>query len=593
MHSHQNPFVESSGDQTAQAPHRASCAWSSSFRRLVTRTTAPLLALGATFALLVSPAAAGAATTSDLPAPSSSQLVSMFASPATLLVAERTQFDFAVYEPVLDVDRLIVFANTDPTITNAVNTQDYASASADILAELEAHPTTYLSAGAKQDVGYDSIDQGTGWAVTSDGYIVTNHHVVDFDQADARHDIGMNGDGSPTSTSVSAANQIESQLEGITWGATPLSIGNTASSDLDKLATSWVMDRSKLVTFHQSISVGGGQSVNAVQPTSKMSGYGARIVKTSNGEWPSQDVAVLKIHAENLPVIPLGDDSTLQVGDSVHAVGYPASASFSSDVNSDPSSTVTATVTSGQVTNRIPEQGGFEAIENTAVINQGNSGGPLLDSEGRAIGIVTAGTRDAGGAFFYAEPISVVEEYLRAAGVPLNGGTVSPDQVTFDNAMQLMQQSHYKAAMNDLMQVQADGFNTPYVMMHTQMVQQAINHGEDVPVGHFPIPTWVMVASAALLLGAVGVGRHRKQVAQLGTALGDPAQAIPHTAPEATSAGNEARRGGSASERSARKLGTDSKDPVAQLRQLMELKGSGIISSQDFEQKKGDILSRM
>ena len=514
----------------------------------------------------------------------------MFGSPATFLVAERTQFDFAVYEPVLDINRLIAFANTDPSTVNAVTAQDYASASAGVIAQLEAHPTTYLSAGTTHDVSYDSIDQGTGWAVTSDGYIVTNHHVVDFSQADARHDIGINSDGSSSSDSVSAAHQIENQLEGIAWGATPLSISNSASSALVKLATSWVMEQSKLATFHQSISVGGGQSVNAVQPTSKMNGYRARIVKTSNSEWPSRDVAVLKIHAENLPVIPLGDDSTLQVGDSVHALGYPGAASFARDVNSAPSSTVTATVTSGQVTNRIAEQGGFEAIENTAVINQGSSGGPLLNSDGQAIGIVTAGTREAGGAFFYAEPVSVVKQYLRAAGVPLDEQKVSPDQVTFDDSMQLMQQAHYKAAMNDLMQVEADGFNTPYVMMHTQMVQEAINHGEDMPVGHFPIPLWAVVASAALVLGAVGVARQRRRVAQLVDALGDPDQKC---SPDAARSSGEPWRDGLAKGGPASSVETDVQDPVAKLRQLMELKGSGILSSQEFELKKSDILARM
>jgi len=104
--------------------------------------------------------------------------------------------------------------------------------------------------------------------------------------------------------------------------------------------------------------------------------YEATIVGTD----PANDLAVIRIEAEELPsAIPLGDSDQLRVGQFVVAIGNP----FALD------RTLTLGVISslGRVI-QSPE-GGFigEAIQTDASINPGNSGGPLLDLEGRVIGV--------------------------------------------------------------------------------------------------------------------------------------------------------------------------------------------------------------
>jgi S1-C subfamily serine protease len=102
------------------------------------------------------------------------------------------------------------------------------------------------------------------------------------------------------------------------------------------------------------------------------------------GTDPDNDIAVLKIDApkELLPAIPIGTSNDLQVGQRVYAVGNP----FGYD------QTLTAGVISGLgreitgVANR-PIRG---VIQTDAAMNPGNSGGPLLDSAGRVIGMNTA-----------------------------------------------------------------------------------------------------------------------------------------------------------------------------------------------------------
>ena len=91
---------------------------------------------------------------------------------------------------------------------------------------------------------------------------------------------------------------------------------------------------------------------------------------------PQLDIAVLKIGANNLPSLKLGDSSKLQVGDYVVAIGNPFN--------------LGQTVTEGIVsaTDRPLQQGDKRRfIQTDAPINPGNSGGPLIDLNGDVIGI--------------------------------------------------------------------------------------------------------------------------------------------------------------------------------------------------------------
>ena len=94
---------------------------------------------------------------------------------------------------------------------------------------------------------------------------------------------------------------------------------------------------------------------------------------------PQLDIAVLRIDANNLPSLPLGDSSKLEVGDYVMAIGNPFG--------------LGQTVTSGIVsaTDRPLGRGDSRRfLQTDAPINPGNSGGPLIDLDGRVIGINSA-----------------------------------------------------------------------------------------------------------------------------------------------------------------------------------------------------------
>ena len=105
------------------------------------------------------------------------------------------------------------------------------------------------------------------------------------------------------------------------------------------------------------------------------------------GTDPATDIAVLRIPAENLTALPLGDSDALEVGDFVVAIGNPFG--------------IGQTVTSGIVSALRRSGLGIEGIEDfiqtDASINPGNSGGALVTLDGQLIGINTAIIGPSGG----------------------------------------------------------------------------------------------------------------------------------------------------------------------------------------------------
>ncbi len=119
------------------------------------------------------------------------------------------------------------------------------------------------------------------------------------------------------------------------------------------------------------------------------------------GEDPVTDVAVIKIDAENLPTVPLGDSDSVQPGEAVIAIGNPLGLNY--------------TVTSGIISaiGRSSSDIGasdkrVDYMQTDAAINPGNSGGPLLSASGRVIGMNTAIIRGAQGLGF-AIPVNTVK----------------------------------------------------------------------------------------------------------------------------------------------------------------------------------------
>jgi S1-C subfamily serine protease len=153
------------------------------------------------------------------------------------------------------------------------------------------------------------------------------------------------------------------------------------------------------------------------------------------GKDPSNDLAVLHVSPEGIALhpIPLGDSSTVQVGDPVLAIGDP----FNQE----------RTLTTGVISalqREITAPNGFaikNVLQTDAPINPGNSGGPLLDSSGRVIGInsqIETGSSGGGSVGIgFAVPINTAKAEISQLekGGTLRGAYLGLESITIDGSL--------------------------------------------------------------------------------------------------------------------------------------------------------------
>lgn len=145
---------------------------------------------------------------------------------------------------------------------------------------------------------------------------------------------------------------------------------------------------------------------------------------------PSTDLALVKIEADELPTLPIGDSDALKVGEWVLAVGNPFNMT----------STVTAGIVSAKARSLGVYNNGVESfIQTDAAINQGNSGGALVNARGELVGInsVLYSPTGAYSGYGFAIPTSIMtkvvadlKEYgtVQRAILGIKGTPINDDQ---------------------------------------------------------------------------------------------------------------------------------------------------------------------
>jgi len=260
-------------------------------------------------------------------------------------------------------------------------------------------PDRYLvphGAAPRYEEGAFSV-MGSGFIVDPDGFIVTNAHVAALTNNQIADGIAEHG--------------LEAwQAEDERWIDENLT--RLSDEDADTLLAAvaeFNAANMEVTDVEQTYLVYSGTGAVGA---GTIAGIPASVVAA--GEMaPGKDVAVLKVEAENLPTVPLGDDRDVGLGDEVFAIGFPYDASFSPAHGQV--SFVDHRLATGRVTARRSMTGDFEVIEMDAAIVAGNSGGPVLDGQGKAIGVATFYVGDEPDSSFIM-PATVVNEFLDRAG---------------------------------------------------------------------------------------------------------------------------------------------------------------------------------
>jgi len=179
--------------------------------------------------------------------------------------------------------------------------------------------------------------------------------------------------------------------------------GQQQSPDSKSLGSGFIVSDDGYVITNNHVVAGAAEVLVRLNDRRE---YSAKVIGTDE----RTDVAVLKIEADNLPVLKIGSSSKLKVGEWVLAIGSPFGFDYS----------VTAGIVSAKGRS-LPRENYVPFIQTDVAINPGNSGGPLFNLKGEVVGVNSQIYSRTGGfmGLSFAIPIEVamdVAEQLRDKG---------------------------------------------------------------------------------------------------------------------------------------------------------------------------------
>jgi serine protease Do len=276
-------------------------------------------------------------------------------------------------------------------MTNAMCGAQTAALSQDARRDLELRPGVVLVyIGLIGTVGNYQCKagwSGTGFLYRPDGYLITNGHVA----------------------------QMANMKDPDALRAQRLEIAECVKEDLPKKRPDLYITDAVVWEIASHMRVESTITIvldNGAHYDGEIKAYSDPI--TDGGK----DVAIIKIDANNLPTVPLGNSDDVNVDDHVYVIGYPGKANISK------ASMLVATSSDGIISAvKNKDYSGTPLLQTNANINHGNSGGPAFDAAGRVIGIATFG-KDVPG-YNFLVPISTAKEFVRQAGA-------EPERGSFD-----------------------------------------------------------------------------------------------------------------------------------------------------------------
>ena len=240
-------------------------------------------------------------------------------------------------------------------------------------------------------------DTGSGFIYRPDGYIITNGHVV----ADANKKDAAAQEALRRSLRQEIAERVAARYHELT--------NQSASGNVDEIIRN--LDIRANFTSGPDLTV---YLANRSYYNGEIKAYSDPIGQGG------KDVAIIKIDANNLPTLRLGDSSSVHVQEPMTVIGYPAAASRLSVVSS--SSLFIPSVTNGHVSAIKTDFKGTPVIQSDAAITHGNSGGPAFNDAGEVIGIATFAPQENLAGFNFFVPINTALEFVNQVGVKPESG---------------------------------------------------------------------------------------------------------------------------------------------------------------------------
>lgn len=362
---------------------------------------------------------------------------------------------------------------------------------------------------------------GSGFLATSDGYIATNGHVVVYDAKDALA-------GLVTSNET----VLQSYLSAIGYTPSQIAVARGDQANLAAIISKiYDMPESQLSFANKGelvlVSLGKSQpnlkqlsSVTTAEQLNKFRNdnqavkqakvigynYSAKDKYTAIADpklgYTASDVALLKVSVQNAPTIAIQSEPVVQ-NQRIVLMGFPGDASNPLIDNSQ----TDVTVTDGVVSAIRQAAGGRAQIYQSDVdASHGNSGGPAVDDQGAAIGLLTyryVDSQAGNAAKSYIRDIADFTDLARHEAVPINSYSKTSD--LWLSGLKNYSHNHYSAALKNFNQVYELYPSHRLVGTYIYGSKKAIAKGQDVKDIPINVLLIVLGLSAFALAAAIFV----------------------------------------------------------------------------------------
>lgn len=312
-----------------------------------------------------------------------------------------------------------------------------------------------------------AISLGSGFFISSNGYIATNAHVVS-----STHD---GEEKEKQALFYQMVQQIAQQI----------------GKDPRSLNTGFINEHSTLQSFTQfhHVIIPDGTALPF-----EIKQYGA---PTGESNDQGKDVAIVKIEVKGAPVLKLADSDKVQLQDHVTVIGYPGAAdTFNSGLLSSKSA-LEATVNDGKISARKQASSGAPILQTNTAATHGNSGGPVINDQNEVIGLLTFRGDTVNGqevsGFSFIVPSNTVMEYVKSAGTTNDLG---PTDTLYREGLNYYWDQYYSSAIPKFEEVKRLFPQHSEVDRLIQSAQQLKAEGKEKS----SFPVWIVVAVVVVIL---------------------------------------------------------------------------------------------
>jgi len=360
---------------------------------------------------------------------------------------------------------------------------------------------------AGQSYNVSAISLGSGFFISSSGYIATNAHVV-----------STTHDGE------------EKAKQALFWQMVQ-QIAQQLGKDPRSLNHNFINQHSTLQSFkkihHVIIPDGSAYPFEIKQ-------YGAPTGESSD---QGKDVAIVKIEVKNAPILKLSDSDTVKLQDHVTVIGYPGAADTFQSGLLDSKSSLEATINDGKISARKTASSGAPILQTSTPATHGNSGGPVLNDASEVIGLLTfrgdtVNSQEVSG-FAFIVPSNTVMEYVKSAGATNADG---PTDKLYREGLESYWNQYYSDAIPKFEEVKRLFPQHSEIDRLLQSAQQAKSEGRDKSGFPFWLLAIILIAvffiGLLIIIGVIAffVVRRRKGK-QPAIAKDRPAHATPPYSP--------------------------------------------------------------